>query len=114
MLVVLSACTGGAANDSPPPGTDPLREIVERDGSVVVVVQLAVPQGAAGSVDAAAVKKVQRRLMSELGPGARVVERFGRRIPQIALRVDAHALQELRQSRLVVNITLDPGGAATP
>lgn len=86
---------------------DPLLERAERDGTVVVIVQLAVPRGSAASYDATRIQNAQRRLMSELGPGARVVERFGRRLPQIMLRVTPEALQELRLSSLVVNITLN-------
>ena len=108
VLVTLSfafaACTGGSQVADPTPVADPLLEIAEREGSVVVVVQLAVSRGSAGSFDGAAVKTAQRRLMSELGAGARVVERFGRRVPQIVLRVTPEALTELRQSRLVLNI----------
>ena len=104
LSIALAACTGGAGDPTPPPVADPLLDIAEREGTVDVVVQLAVPRGSAASFDGAAVKTAQRRLMSELGPGARVVERFGRRVPQIVLRVTPEALQELRGSRLVVNI----------
>ncbi|MDQ4126130.1 MAG: hypothetical protein M3134_11125, partial [Actinomycetota bacterium] len=84
------------------------------EGSVVVIVQLAVPQGAASSTDPVTViGRAQRRLMSELGPGARIVERFGRRVPQITLRVDERALAELRRSSLVVNISLNTTDEAT-
>lgn len=106
-LCVLSACTGGGGSAGPTPVADPLLERAEQDGSVVVIVQLAVPQGSAGSYDSAAVARAQRKLVSELGSGARVVERFRRRLPQIVLRVDPEALQELRQSDLVVNISLN-------
>lgn len=107
VLCVLAACTGGGGSAGPTPVADPLLERAERDGTVVVVVQLAVPQGSAGSFDTAAVARAQRKLVSELGPGARVVERFRRRLPQIVLRVDPGALEELRQSNLVVNISLN-------
>ena len=110
VVCVLASCTGGgtATDSTPAPAVaDPLLEIARREGSVVVIVQLAVPRGSAGSYDATRIENAQRRLMSELGPGARVVERFGRKLPQIMLRVDAQALQELRQSELVVNISLN-------
>jgi hypothetical protein len=103
----LSACTSGAADPTPAPVADPLLEIAEREGSVVVIVQLVVPQGSAGSFDATRIRNAQRRLMSELGPGARVVDRFERKLPQIMLRVTPEALQELRESPLVVNISLN-------
>ena len=107
LCVVLSSCTGGGGSVEPTPVADPLLERAEQEGSVVVIVQLAVAQGSAGSFDNVAIARAQRQLMSELGSGARVVERFGRRIPQIMLRVDPEALQELRQSDLVVNISLN-------
>lgn len=112
--VLLAGCTGGGSADpTPAPVADPLLDIAEREGSVVVIVQLLVPPGAAGSYDAARVAKAQRRLMSDLGPGARVVERFGRKVPQIMLRVDAEALAQLRQSPQVVNISLNQTEEAT-
>lgn len=107
-LLVLAACTAvepGAMQGTPVP--DPLLEAAEHDGSVVVVVDLLVPRGSAGSFDATRIGNAQRRLMSELGPGARVVERFERKVPRIMLRVTPEALQELRQSSRAVNITLN-------
>jgi hypothetical protein len=86
---------------------DPLFEIAEREGTVVVIVELLVPRGSAASYDATRIENAQHRLMSELGPGARVVERFGRKLPQIMLRVDAEALGQLRRSPRVVNISLE-------
>lgn len=102
---LLSSCTGGGAgtaDTTPAPIADPLLDIARREGTVVVIVQLAVPQPGQAKIATA-----QRGLMKDLGPGARVVERFGRKLPQIMLRVDETALTELRQSPLVVNITLN-------
>ncbi|MDQ3954321.1 MAG: hypothetical protein M3285_02065 [Actinomycetota bacterium] len=108
VLLLLPACTSGITPEhTPPPVADPLLERAERDGTVVVIAQLAVPRGNASSYDATRIRNAQRRLMSELGPGARVVERFGRSLPQIMLRVTPEALQELRRSSLVVNISLN-------
>lgn len=107
VLCVLSSCTGGGESAEPTPVADPLLERAEQDGTVVVIVQLAVPQASASSFDRIAIARAQRKLMSELGPGARVVERFHRRLPQIMLRVDPEALQQLRQSDLVVTISLN-------
>lgn len=112
-LCVLTSCTGSGGSPEPTPVADPLLERAEQEGSVVVIVQLAVPQGSAGSFDNVAIARAQRKLMSELGPGARVVERFRRRLPQIVLRVDPEALQVLRQSDLVVNISLNDTDEAT-
>lgn len=110
LLLVVSilgvACTGAAPEPSPAPVADPLLDLAEREGAVVVVVDLVVPRGAAGSFDAARIRSAQRRLMAELGPGARVVERFERKVPRIILRVTPEALQELRQSARVANISL--------
>lgn len=115
VLCLLVACTSGGtpADPTPPPAADPLLDLARRDGSVMVVVGLAVAKGSAGSWDSAAIGKAQRRLLSELGPGARVVERFGRKLPQIALRVTPGALQELRRSPLVVEISLNDTDAPT-
>ena len=107
VLCVLSSCTTDGGSAEPTPVADPLLERAFRDGTVVVIVQLAVPQASASSFDSVAIARAQRNLMSELGPGARVIERFRRRLPQIVLRVDPTALQELRQSDLVVNISLN-------
>lgn len=106
-LVVLSACTGSATDATPPPVPDPLLDIAEREGDVDVIVQLAVPQTTAGSWDKAAVARAQRKVLAQLGPRARVLERFGRKLPQIMLRVRPAGLQELRRSPLVVNISLN-------
>ena len=79
-----------------------------------MIVQVAVPQGAASSIDpVTTIGRAKRRLMSDLGPGAQVVERFGRRLPQLMLRVDEAALARLRQSPLVVNISLNSLDEAT-
>lgn len=112
VLVGLSACTGGGEAE-PTPVADPLAETAREDGTVVVIAQLAVPKGSAASWSSTAVAQAQRALMSELGPGARVVERFGRDLPQIMLRVDETALAELRQSPLVVNISLNEADEPT-
>ena len=61
----------------------------------------------AASFDSVAIARAQRKLMSELGPGARVIQRFRHRLPQMMLRVDPEALQQLRQSDLVVTISLN-------
>ena len=106
LAVLAAACTSGAADPTAAPVADPLLDIAERDGFVVVVVDLVVPRGSAGSYDATRVRSAQRRLMSELGPGARIVERFGRKVPRIMLRVTPDALQELRLSPRVANISL--------
>ncbi|HEX2295946.1 MAG TPA: hypothetical protein VHN37_11630 [Actinomycetota bacterium] len=89
-------------------------DVVDREGSVVVIVDLAVPQGSAASSDPVTlISRAQRKLMSELGAGAQVVDRFRRRSPRLMLRVDARALTELRQSSLVVNISLAEAGEPT-
>lgn len=105
-LCALSACTGATEPASTTHVADPLLDRAQRDGTVVVVVELLVPKGSAASVQTVAIEDAQRRLMRELGPGARVVERFGRKVPQIMLRVNAEALGELRQSERVVTISL--------
>lgn len=106
LSIVATACTGGAAEPTPAPVADPLLERAEHEGSVVVIVDLVVPRGSASSFDATRIRNAQRHLMSELGPGARIVERFERRAPRIMLRVTPEALQELRGSARVANITL--------
>lgn len=76
--------------------------------AATVVVQLAVPRGSAGSWDTGAVGKAQRKLMRELrGTGVRVVDRFRRKQPALKLLVEEDALAKLRQSPLVLNITLN-------
>ena len=108
LLVVLSACTGSATTSpTATPVADPLLETARRDGTVVVIVQLAVPKGAAGSWSSTAIADAQRRLRRGLGSGTTVVERFGRKLPQIVLRVDEEGLAKLRESPLVVNISLN-------
>ena len=115
LVLVASACTGGggAVDPTPAPPADPLLDIAERDGSVVVIVGLAVPRGSAGSWDTAAIGRAQREVVAALGPHAGVVERFGRKLPQIALRVKPEGLPLLRQSPLVVNVTLHTADQAT-
>lgn len=119
-LLLLSACLslgGCMAGTSPAPSTppagvvDPLREIARREGAVPVVVALAVEQERPGSWNRREVVRAHERLLQEIRPGVRVVRRFYE-FPQIALRVTAPALRRLRQSDLVVNITLDRGGDA--
>lgn len=114
LLLVAVACSGGA-EPAPTltPVADPLLEMAKRDGTVVVIVQLAVPQSTGGSWEKAAVAGAQRKLLAELGPRARVLERFGRRLPQIMLRVNPAGLQELRRSPVVVNITLNEADEPT-
>ncbi len=112
VLCVLSACSGGETvaepTPTPPPrAVDPLRETARREGTVTVIVQLAVPTNSRG-----AIVRAQRELLDDLGRGARVVARYGR-LPQIALRVTPRALRALRSSPLVVNITVDEAGEAT-
>lgn len=108
VLFVLASCTPGAAVDpTPAPPADPLLDVAQREGTVVVIVQLAVPRGSASSWDMTAVDRAQRRIMAALGPEKTVVERFRKRLPQIVLRVTPEGLAVLRQSPLVVNISLN-------
>jgi hypothetical protein len=106
VLCLLSSCTG-TGNVDPTPRPDPLLDIARRDGAVVVIAQLAVPPKPDGSWSGAAVARAQRELVRSIGSGARVVERFGRKLPQITLLVDEESLMELRQSPQVVNISLN-------
>ena len=108
VLCLLSACTGGGSvvDPTPAPGpADPLLQIARQEGAVDVVVQLAVPRKG-GSWEKSAVARAQGDLIAELGPRARVMDRFGRRVPQLLLSVNAPGLRVLRRSPVVVNITL--------
>jgi hypothetical protein len=105
-LCVLSSCTGGGGAE-PTPAPDPLLDLARRDGAVAVVVQLAVPRRPDGSWTKATVARAQRELVRGIESGARVIDRFGRRLPQITLLVDEQGLVELRQSPQVVNISLN-------
>lgn len=110
VLCLLSACTGGGTGVHPTPAAapgpaDPLLEVVRQEGSVDVVVQLAVPRKG-GSWEKAAVARAQRDVIAALGPRARVVKRFGRKVPQMLLSVNAQGLRVLRRSPVIVNISL--------
>ena len=110
-LTALVACTGTSpAPTGPPPGpADPLRHIARREGSVGVVVQLAIEPERPGTWNRRAIAREQQKLVRELGPGVRVVERTAE-FPQIALEVTPAALRRLRDYPLVLNISLDQGG----
>ena len=96
----------------PPPPADPLMDLAEEQGTVVVIAQLAVPQDSQGLWNTKKIARAQRKLVDGLGPGARVLERFERMVPQIMLRLTPEALEELRQSPLVVNISLNEADEA--
>lgn len=114
-LVVLSGCSGSTttAGPTPTPVADPLLERARSEGTVDVIVQLAVPQAPDGFWGEAAVGRAQRELVGELGPRALVLERFGRKLPQIMLRLNPAGLRKLRQSPLVVNVSLNTTDEAT-
>ncbi len=102
LVAVLAACNNGAETIQPsaPAGpADPLRAIAREQGAVQIVVELAV-------ADPAETATTRRKLLGELGRGARVVERYEDR-PLIVLEVTAGALDRLRGSPLVVGIHLD-------
>ena len=115
-LAALVACTGGTdpAPTAPPPGpADPLRHIARREGSVGVVVQLAIEPERPGIWNRRAIAREQGELVDALRPGVRVVERTAE-FPQIALDVTPAALRRLRDHPLVLNITLDQGDEIDP
>jgi hypothetical protein len=110
--VALAGCSGGSdpAPPAPPPGpVDPLRDIARREGDVRVVVVLAVEPERPGIWDRREVALAQERLLRAVRPGVHVVRRL-EEFPQAVLRVTAPALQRLRQSDLVLDISLDRAG----
>lgn len=109
LVVAATACTGGtetAAPSPPPAAVDPLREIAREQGTVHVIVDLAVEQEADGTWDERVIVMAQKNLLVELGRGATVTARY-ETTPRLALEVDQRALRRLRASPLVLGIHLD-------
>lgn len=109
-LLFATACSGGGGDAAPtgPPlgGPDPLTEIAREQGSVDVVVDLAVPRKADGTWDRDKIAKVQDRLLKALGDGVTLGARY-ETTPQLALAVNRGALKRLRASPLVLGVHLD-------
>lgn len=109
VLLVGAACSGGSGDvttaPSPPPAqvSDPLREIARDEGTVRVIVDLAVERDPDGTWSEKAIADAQRKLLAALGAGATVAARY-ETTPQLALEVDERALKELRASPLVLAI----------
>ena len=110
-LLALGACTGSAerpatAAESEPPAD--LLDAARERGTVLVVVELAVPYRPEAELDKAeveaqraAIARAQDDLLAELD--GHDVEVAGRpqRLPQLALAVDEGGLRALARSRLV-------------
>lgn len=107
LAVACTAATEGVATPTMAPGpADPLRDRALAEGSVGVIVDLAVPQQADGFWDRADIAEAQRMLLAELPRGVRVVARY-EATPQIALQLTVRALEKLRASPLVLRIHLN-------
>lgn len=117
VIVLSSACSWGGSEDVAAPArslgpADPLRDRARTEGTVGVIVELAVPQQADGSWERREIAAAQRKLLAELGKGVEVVAR-DRTTPQIALELTPQALKRLRASPLVLGIHLNEADAPT-
>jgi hypothetical protein len=89
-----------------------LREIARDEGTVGVIVDLAVEQKPDGTWDEKAIAAAQRELLEQLGNGATVAARY-KMTPQLALAVNERALKKLRASPLVVGVHLNEADEPT-
>ncbi|MFN2589054.1 MAG: hypothetical protein ABR613_13190 [Actinomycetota bacterium] len=106
-LLVTTACSGGEpAAPSAPPAVDPLLDTARREGTVAVVVDLAVEREPDGTWDARKVVMAQRALLAELGRGVTITARY-ETSPRLALELTERALKKLRASPVVAAIHLD-------
>lgn len=117
VLLVGAACSGGAETAAPSPPApfrpaDPLRSIARQEGTVGVIVELAVPKTADGTWDGKKIAAAQRKLLKDLGDGATVSARY-ETTPQLALDLTPAALERLRASPLVLGIHLNQTDEAT-
>ena len=105
VVLVAGACSGGG-DAAPTPGpADPLRNEARSEGSVGVIVQLAVPPERPGVWDRRQVVREQQKLIDYLGPGATVVMRYAE-VPKVELTVTPAALRKLRTYPKVTTISL--------
>lgn len=106
LVLVAGGCSGGGGDAAPTPApVDPLTREARNEGSVGVIVQLAVPPERPGVWNRREVAREVQKLVDYLGPGATVVMRYAE-VPQVELTVTPAALRKLRTYPKVTTISL--------